>query len=160
MFRDLRGLTATSAVSQQGTSSALAAAMTRPAHVDLGAHDDVGLVGGLALLLAAVLPVALHRESAQQDGLAAHLKHGLNQCRSGMQGANRLQRIEARSCWVAADFGSGGSRPGADGGRAGRVLRVLCVEQIRQHGHAAAAWGSSQSQDGHRIRRHLKDSQH
>ena len=56
---------------QQGTSLALAAAMKRPAHVDLGAHDDVGLVGGLALLLAAVLPVALHGEPAQQNGLAA-----------------------------------------------------------------------------------------
>ena len=40
------------------------------AHVDLGAHDDVGLVVGLALLLAAVLPAALEGQARQQDGFA------------------------------------------------------------------------------------------
>ena len=41
-----------------------------PADLDVDAHDDVGLVGGLALGGAALLPAALHREPAEHRGLA------------------------------------------------------------------------------------------
>jgi hypothetical protein len=66
-------------------------------------------------------------------------------------------RRKAGSC-LAAFVAEEGIRPGANGGGAGRVLRVLGVEQVRQHGHAAAAWGSSQSvDDSHQLKEASSD---
>ena len=53
-------------------------------YVDLGAHDDVGLVVRLPLLLAPVLPPPLERKARKQDCLAA----------ADCGGASRVLRVE------------------------------------------------------------------
>ncbi len=54
-----------------------------PAHLDVDAHHEIGLVRGLALGLAPLLPAALEGEAAQHRGLA----------RADRRAARRLVRI-------------------------------------------------------------------
>lgn len=88
-----------------------------PAHLDGARHDDVGVLGRLALLLARVLPALLHSQHGQHDGLGA----------ADARGADGARRV--------AVFRHGGVEEAADHGHAavldvGRLGVFFVVDKV------------------------------